>query len=66
MKRIYFNEFIDGFYNVMIRPEASNKCKSSFILSLMDFDHDGKLGALDLLHTFERCSFESKFGSELR
>jgi hypothetical protein len=64
--RVYFNEFIEGFYNVMIDPLASNRSKSSFIFSMMDFDMDGKLGVVDLLKTFEKCSFDSKFGVELR
>jgi Ca2+-binding EF-hand superfamily protein len=66
MRRIFFNEFIERFYNVVIRPESSNREKSSFIFNMMDFDNDGKLGAIDLLKTFEKCSFDSKFGIELR
>ena len=66
MRRIFFNEFIEKFYNVLISTSASNREKSSFIFKMMDFDLDGKLSAIDLLKTFEKCSFDSKFGVELR
>jgi hypothetical protein len=65
LKRIYFNEYIQRFYNIFLKEGNNNKERSSFIFQMIDYDGDGVLNAIDLLNAFEIISMSSKFGKEI-
>ena len=65
MKRIFFKDYIEKFYNILIKAGNNNRTRSSFIFKMIDFDQDGELSAIDLLNTFEQISVKSKFGREV-